>query len=454
MMNTVPLENTYGSFVDILEDNFRNQHATIGVMGLGYVGLPLVRALRNRHYKVIGFDTDIRKIKLLKENRSYIKSVSNEEVEKFKEKDNFIPTNDLNNIKNMDAILICVPTPLTKYREPDMSYVISIAEMIQQNLRSGQLIVLESTTYPGTTAEVLKPILEKSGLKADQDFFLAYSPEREDPGNLHFETSQIPKVVGADHESSRRLALALYEQIVPKVVEVSSAATAEAVKLTENIFRFINIGLVNELKMIFDKMNISIWDVIEAAKTKPFGFMPFYPGPGLGGHCIPIDPFYLTWKAREYGLATQYIELSGQINGRMPHYVIERLREELDVRFSKGLKGSKVLILGMAYKKNIEDVRESPSLVVYELLKSKNASVDFYDAHVSEIPEIPEHRELSGLKSIRLTEEVLKTYDAVLICTDHDDLNYEFILKNSKLVLDTRNATKDFDKEYDNVVKA
>jgi len=454
MMTAVPLENMHGSFVDLLETNLRAQNATIGVMGLGYVGLPLVRALRNRNYKVIGFDTDIRKIKLLKENKSYIKSVSNKEVEDFKKDDKFLPTSDLNHIKQMDAILICVPTPLTKYREPDMSYVVSIAEMIQQNLRRGQLIVLESTTYPGTTAEVLKPILEKSGLTADQDFFLAYSPEREDPGNLHFETSQIPKVVGADHEDSRRLALALYEQIVPTVVEVSSAATAEAVKLTENIFRFINIGLVNELKTIFDKMGINIWEVIEAAKTKPFGFMPFYPGPGLGGHCIPIDPFYLTWKAREYGLATQYIELSGQINGRMPHYVIERLREELDVRFSKGLNGSKVLILGMAYKKNIEDVRESPSLIVYELLKSKNACVDFYDAHVPEIPEIPEHRELSGLKSIRLTEDVLKAYDAVLICTDHDDLNYEFILKNSKLVLDTRNATKDFDKEYDNVVKA
>lgn len=454
MTTAIPLEDLHGSFVDLLEANLKNQNATIGVMGLGYVGLPLVRALRHRNYKVIGFDTDIRKIKLLKENKSYIKSISKEEVEEFKKDDKFIPTNDLNYIKKMDAILICVPTPLTKYREPDMSFVIATAEMIQQNLRSGQLIVLESTTYPGTTAEVLKPILEKSGLSANHDFFLAYSPEREDPGNLLFETSQIPKVVGADHEHARRLAIALYEQIVPKVVEVSSAATAEAVKLTENIFRFINIGVVNELKTIFDKMNIDIWDVIEAAKTKPFGFMPFYPGPGLGGHCIPIDPFYLTWKAREYGVATQYIELSGQINGQMPHYVIERLREELDIRFSKGLNGSKILILGMAYKKNIEDVRESPSLIVYELLKSKHANVDFYDSYVPEIPETPEHQEMSGLKSIRLTENALKAYDAVVICTDHDDINYEFVLKNSKLVLDTRNATKNINKEYDNVVKA
>jgi UDP-N-acetyl-D-glucosamine dehydrogenase len=453
-MSTGLLEDFQGSFVDELEINLKNKKAIIGVMGLGYVGLPLVRALRNRNFKVIGFDTDTQKIKSLEENRSYIKSVSNEEIKKFRQDDNFIPTHDVNYIKNMDAILICVPTPLTKYREPDMRYVVAIAERIRQNLRKGQLVVLESTTYPGTTVEMLKPILEKSGLVVDEDFFLAYSPEREDPGNLLFETAQIPKVVGADHENSRRLAVALYEQIVPKVVEVNSAATAEAVKLTENIFRFVNIGLVNELKTIFDKMNINIWEVIEAAKTKPFGFMPFYPGPGLGGHCIPIDPFYLTWKAREYGLATQYIELSGQINGRMPHYVIERLREEMDLRFSKGLRGSKVLILGMAYKKNIEDVRESPSLVVYELLKSKQVNVDFYDSHVSEIPEIPGHRELSGLKSIHFSEESLKTYDAVLICTDHDDLDYELILKNSKLVLDTRNATRDFSKDYDNVVKA
>lgn len=448
------LKDFQESSVDELEINLKNKKAIIGVMGLGYVGLPLVRALRNRNFKVIGFDTDTQKIKLLEENRSYIKSISSEEIKEFRQNDNFIPTHDLDYIKNMDAILICVPTPLTKYREPDMRYVVSIAEMIQRNLRKGQLVVLESTTYPGTTVEVLKPILEKSGLVADKDFFLAYSPEREDPGNLLFETSQIPKVVGADHENSRRLAVALYEQIVPKVVEVNSAATAEAVKLTENIFRFVNIGLVNELKTIFDKMNINIWEVIEAAKTKPFGFMPFYPGPGLGGHCIPIDPFYLTWKAREYGLATQYIELSGQINEKMPHYVIERLREEMDLRFSKGLRGSKVLILGMAYKKNIEDVRESPSLVVYELLKSKHVNVDFYDSHVAEIPEIPGHRELSGLKSIHFSEESLKTYDAVLICTDHDDLDYELILKNSKLVLDTRNATRDFSKDYDNVVKA
>lgn len=441
------------SSVDVLENNFRNRSATIGVMGLGYVGLPLVRALRNKNYNVIGFDVDIKKLKLLGDNTSYIKSISDAQIEEIKKDGKFIATNDLSYIKNMDAILICVPTPLTKHRDPDMRYVIATAEMIQQNLRSHQLIVLESTTYPGTTTELLVPLLEKSGLKVNKDIFLAYSPEREDPGNLNFETSQIPKVVGADHESSRRLVIALYEQIVPQVVPVNSTAAAEAVKLTENIFRFINIGLVNELKIIFDKMGIDIWEVIEAATTKPFGFMPFYPGAGVGGHCIPIDPFYLTWKAREYGLATQYIELSGQINSHMPQYVVQRLREELDSRFARGLKNSKILLLGMAYKKNIDDIRESPALHIYEILKSKQAEVDFFDSHVIELPEIPEHPEMSGLKSIQLTADSLKNYDAVLICIAHDDVNYEFVVKNSKLVLDAKNATKTLNTVYPHIVK-
>ena len=453
-MSNYALKYDQNDPISILEENIKNKNATIGVMGLGYVGLPLVRALRKSHYKVIGFDTDIRKIRLLKEGKSYIKSISHEQVEELKKNDGFLPTNDRARIKEMDAILICVPTPLTKYREPDMSFVVAIAEIIQESLRKGQLVVLESTTYPGTTTELLKPILEKSGLTADEDFFIAYSPEREDPGNVDFETSEIPKVVGADSKNSRLLAVSLYEQIVPKVVEVNSSAIAEAVKLTENIFRFINIGLVNELKTIFDKMGIDIWSVIDAAKTKPFGFMPFYPGPGLGGHCIPIDPFYLTWKAREYGLPTRYIELSGQINGGMPRYVIERLREALDVRAERGLKGSKILIVGMAYKKNIDDIRESPSILIYELLRSKLAEVDFYDSHISEIPELHEHMAMSGLRSVCLDEETLKNYDAVLICTDHDDVNYEFIVKNSKLVIDTRNSTKDLNKEYDHVIKA
>lgn len=437
-----------------LEANIINRKSTIGVIGLGYVGLPLVRALSKQSYKVLGFDTDIRKIETLKQSKSYIKSLSNKDVMELNQTGNFTPTNSVNDIRSMDVVLICVPTPLTKNREPDMRYVEAAAITVASQLRKDQLIILESTTYPGTTRELLKTIFEKEGLVVGEDFFLAYSPEREDPGNGVFETSSIPKVVGADDEMSRRLAVALYTQIVPKVAEVSCSATAEAVKLTENIFRFVNIGLINELKTIYDKMGINIWEVIEAAKTKPFGFMPFYPGPGLGGHCIPIDPFYLTWKAREYGVATQYIELSGQINGSMPSYVIERLREELDLRFAKGLRDTKILMIGMAYKKNIDDVRESPSLVIYELLKTRLANVDYYDSHVLEIPEIPEHIELAGIKSIALTKEQLQKYDAVVICTDHDDVNYDFIVENSKLVIDTRNAVKNYPTGSSHVVKA
>jgi UDP-N-acetyl-D-glucosamine dehydrogenase len=401
--------------VDQLESNILNRQAVIGVIGLGYVGLPLVKALNMQGYKVIGFDTDVRKIDSLQKGKSYIKSLSNQNVQELNESGKFKATNNVADIIEMDAILICVPTPLTKNREPDMRFVVAAAECIASQLRKGQLIILESTTYPGTTKELLKPILEKSGLVAGQDFFLAYSPEREDPGNGVFETSSIPKVVGADDEFSRRLSVALYTQVVPKVAEVSCSATAEAVKLTENIFRFVNIGLVNELKTIYHRMGINVWEVIDAAKTKPFGYMPFYPGPGIGGHCIPIDPFYLTWKAREFGLATQYIELSGQINGNMSSYVIERLREELDTRFTKGLRNTHILILGVSYKKNIEDVRESPSLVIFELLKDRQAIVDYYDSHVLEIPELEEHKSLAGLKSISLTKEQLKTYDAVIV---------------------------------------
>ena len=354
----------------------------------------------------------------------------------------------------MDVILICVPTPLTKNREPDMSYVISALNMINAQDCRGKLIILESTTYPGTTRELLKPAFEKKGLVLGETLFLAYSPEREDPGNCVYETSSIPKVVGADDSYSRQLAVSLYTQFVPKVIEVSNSDTAEAVKLTENIFRFVNIGLVNELKIIYDKMGIDIWEVMDAAKTKPFGFMPFYPGPGLGGHCIPIDPFYLTWKAREYGIATQYIELSGQINNHMAHYVIERLREELDSRLKKGLNGSRILLIGLSYKKNVNDLRESPSLIIMESLTRKSSLVDYYDSHISIIPKLHEHPSFEKLESIRLTQETLKSYDAVVICTDHDNVDYDFIVQNSKIVIDTRNATKDVIDTRNIIVKA
>jgi UDP-N-acetyl-D-glucosamine dehydrogenase len=437
-----------------LNANIIHKRAKVGVIGLGYVGLPLVKALNKQDYHVIGFDVDTRKIESIQQGKSYIKSVKHEDIIELNNSGKFFPTSEVSHIAEMDVILICVPTPLTKNREPDMRYVISSAETIATQLRKNQLVILESTTYPGTTQELLKPIFEKKGFIAGQDFFLAYSPEREDPGNGIFETSMIPKVVGADDPSSRQLALSLYAQIVPKVVEVSSAAAAEAVKLTENIFRFVNIGLVNELKTIFSQMNIDIWEVIDAAKTKPFGYMPFYPGPGLGGHCIPIDPFYLTWKAREYGLPTQFIELSGNINGMMSSYVIEKLREELDLRFCKGLRGTKILVAGMAYKKNIDDIRESPSLVIFELLQQRKSLVEYFDTHVPEIPFTHEHPNLAGLKSIHLTKEKLKEYDAVVICTDHDDMDYSFLVEHAKLIIDTRNAVKDVARGNGNVVKA
>lgn len=438
--------------VEKIEFNIRNRQSVIGVIGLGYVGLPLVRALNKKGYQVIGFDTDIHKIDSLKNGKSYIKSLSDQTIQELNEKGNFKPTSSITDMGKMDLILICVPTPLTKNREPNMHYVLDATECIASQLREGQVIILESTTYPGTTRELLKPILEKSGLVAGQDFFLSYSPEREDPGNQHFETSSIPKIVGSDDEISQRLSVALYSQVVPKVIEVSCSATAEAVKLTENIFRFVNVGLVNELKKIYHRMDINIWEVIDSAKTKPFGYMPFYPGPGIGGHCIPIDPFYLTWKAREYGMATQYIELSGQINNSMASYVIERLREELDIRFTKGLRNTHILLVGISYKKNIDDIRESPTIVICDLLKNFQASVDYYDPYVMEIPEHDAHKPLCGLKSISLTNEQLNVYDAVIICTDHDNIDYEFIVRNSKLIIDTRNAIKHLSKNKKNVV--
>jgi len=334
-----------------------------------------------------------------------------------------------------------VPTPLTKHREPDMKYVVTTTETIAAHLRPGQLISLESTTYPGTTAELLKPMLEAAGLKVGQDFYLAYSPEREDPGNGFFSTHSIPKVVGADDEKSRALAMAFYSNIVVKAVPVSTAATAEAVKLTENIFRSVNIALVNELKMVYDRMGIDVWEVVDAAKTKPFGFMAFYPGPGVGGHCIPIDPFYLTWKSREYGLPTHFIELAGLINNDMPRYVIDRLREGLDRTQKKGLNGSRVLMLGLSYKKDVDDLRESPSLILLEMLDKAGANADYCDSHFPEITPTREHPTLTGRKSIALSPATLAEYDAVLIATEHSDVDYAMVVAHSKLVVDTRNAT-------------
>ena len=427
--------------------------ATVAIMGMGYVGFPLALATHAKGYHVLAYDVDISKIEKLKAGKSYLKGISDDAIGGMVREGRFTASHTPADLAKADVIILCVPTPLTKNREPDMSYVVATTQTIAAHLRPGQLIALESTTYPGTTADVMQPMLEATGLKAGRDFYIAYSPEREDPGNGFFSTHTIPKVVGADDEKSQALAMALYSNIVTKAVPVSSAATAEAVKLTENIFRSVNIALVNELKMVFEKMDIDVWEVIRAAATKPFGFMPFYPGPGVGGHCIPIDPFYLTWKSREYGMPTRFIELAGQINERMPGYVIDRLREGLDLHQRKGLNGSRILVMGIAYKKDVDDVRESPSMIMFEKLQHFGAVVEYHDPIIAEIPHTREHDALAGLKSVPLTEKQLGTYDAVLIATDHSSIDYHFIAKHSKLVVDTRNAMRDVE-DKSRVVKA
>src|SRR6202023_258938 len=355
--------------VDQLSRRIRDHTARIGVIGLGYVGLPVVMAAADRGFRVLGFDIDPAKIYILNAGGSYIKHIRAEDIAAFRESDRFNPTDDFSRLALADVVILCVPTPLSPPREPDLSFVVRTTESVASYLRSGQLIVLESTTYPGTTREVMRPILERTGLRSGIDFFLAYSPEREDPGNANFTTSQIPKVVGGDGEIALELACALYSHVVSAIVPVSTVETAEAVKLTENIFRAVNIALVNELKLLYEAMGIDIWEVIEAAKTKPFGYMPFYPGPGLGGHCIPIDPFYLTWKAREFDVRTRFIELAGEINTAMPRRIVEKTTEALSGRSGRALKGARILIVGVAYKKNVDDTRESPALTIMELLE-------------------------------------------------------------------------------------
>lgn len=435
----------------LLLDKIINKQAVIAVVGLGYVGLPLLFTAHQSGFHLIGFDVDNYKIDRLQAGQSYLKSFTDAQISELISSDRFSCSYDAAVLATADVVIICVPTPLTEHREPDMSYVLTTSAVIAKHLQPNQLVVLESTTYPGTTAEVVQPILEQTGCKLGEDLFLAYSPEREDPGNPVYSTSKIPKVVGADDPVSLELAIAVYEQLVPKVVAVSSAATAEAVKLTENIFRCTNIALVNELKILYTKMGIDIWEVIEAAKTKPFGFMPFYPGPGLGGHCIPIDPFYLTWKAREYGLATRFIELAGEINTGMPAYVIARLRDALDQQYKKPLNGSKILLLGVAYKKNVDDIRESPALEIWDQLLQKQVQVDYYDLFIPTIPGLRKYSHLSGIKSMHWDKIQNLDHDAVIICTDHDEVDYDLLVTWSKLVIDTRRAIKS---AYANVVLA
>jgi UDP-N-acetyl-D-glucosamine dehydrogenase len=427
----------------------KEREIKVGVIGLGYVGLPLVRIFLQKGFEVVGFDIDKRKVDWLNQGKSYILHVRAEELKPYLDQGKFRATADFSELAEMDAILICVPTPLDAHRNPDLTFVIQTTETIARYLRPGQLVVLESTTYPGTTDEEMLPILARTGLKVGEDFYLAYSPERENPGDKNFSTEKIPKVVGGLTRNCLEVARALYDEVVVKTVPVSSTRVAEATKLLENIFRSVNIAMVNEMKMIFDRLGIDIWEVIEAASTKPFGFMPFYPGPGYGGHCIPVDPFYLTWKAKEVDFPTKFIELAGEINTRMPYYVVDRTVEALNAR-GKAINGAKILVLGVAYKKDVDDQRESPALKIISLFMKRGARVSYHDPYV---PHSFGHREYPDLdlKSVPLTARRLRQSDAVVIATDHSVIDYDWVARNSPLVIDTRNAIK---KKRKNVIKA
>ncbi|MFC2168526.1 nucleotide sugar dehydrogenase [Acidobacteriota bacterium] len=432
-----------------LEKKIKARKAKVGVIGLGYVGLPLVKAFLSKDFFVVGFDVDLKKVNMLNQGKSYLVHIDAEDIKERIAAQKFLATDDFRKLKEVDVVVICVPTPLDSHRNPDLSYVLDTTRTISKYLHRGQLIVLESTTYPGTTEEEMLPILESSGLKVGNDFFLAYSPERENPGDENFSTATIPKVVGGLTAACRRCALAFYDQIVVSTVPVSAPKVAEATKLLENIFRSVNIALVNEMKMIFDRMGIDVWEVIKAASSKPFGFMPFTPGPGYGGHCIPVDPFYLTWKAKEVDYQTKFIELAGEINIFMPYYVIRKAIDALNER-GITIKNAKILVLGLSYKKDIDDTRESPALKIISLLQEKKIYVAYNDPYA---PVTSEYRDYPGLKlrSVKLTEKSLQSFDAVIIATDHSDYDFDWIAKHSNLVVDTRNAVK---QKRKNVIKA
>ena len=424
--------------------------ARVGVIGLGYVGLPLANLFHQKGFQVVGFDIDQRKIDSLQGGKSYIGHIADARVVELMADGRFIPTVDFAKIGEVDTVSICVPTPLDDYREPDLSFIESTGRNIAPFLRKGQLIVLESTTYPGTTKEVLQPILEAgSGLRAGEDFFLAYSPEREDPGNPNFSTSTIPKVVGGMDAESQAVAVALYQQAAAKVVPVSSMEVAEACKILENTYRAVNIALVNEMKVLFDRMKLSIWEVIDAAKTKPFGFQAFYPGPGLGGHCIPIDPFYLTWLARRYGLNTRFIELAGEVNAKMPVYVVDQVMRALN-RAGRAVQGSKIAIIGIAYKKDVDDPRESPAFEIIEELLQLGAELSYHDPHIANMPRMRKHD--IRLSSQPLTPQYLADQDCVLIVTDHTSVDWNLVLKSSRLVVDPRNALGKITGSHEHVI--
>jgi UDP-N-acetyl-D-glucosamine dehydrogenase len=440
---------------------FKGAQLKVGIIGCGYVGLPLALRFAEAGHKVTGFDTDPEKVRMLNAGKSYIEHIQQTKIQQFVNSRHFSATNDFAKLKEVDAILICVPTPLNEYREPDLSYVEDTAKSIYPHLQKGHLVVLESTTYPGTTEELVLPILEKSNLhcviasgpeneNVPVDFFLAFSPEREDPGNKQYGLAQIPKVVGGVNPPSGRAAVALYAQVVAKVIPVSSTRAAEMAKLLENIFRCVNIALVNELKMLCLRMGVDVWEVIDAAATKPFGFMPFYPGPGLGGHCIPVDPFYLSWKAREYDFATRFIELAGEVNVAMPYHVVDSIAAALNDH-KKSIKGSKILILGVAYKKDVDDLRESPTLKIMEILQKRGADFDYNDPYFPQLHKM-RHYDYSNMKSVPLKPETISTYDAIVIATDHTSYDYAAIVDSAKLVVDTRNATRRVSRHRNKIV--
>jgi UDP-N-acetyl-D-glucosamine dehydrogenase len=449
----VPASEPTNRFAGLIA-RLHDRSARIGVVGLGYVGLPLARVAAQRGFSVLGFDIDRAKVDIVNAGGSPIRHIAPATIAALREVGRLEATDDFSRLAEADAVIICVPTPLTRQREPDLSFVAGTTETIARYLRRGQLIVLESTTYPGTTRELMRPILEKSGLKSREDFLLAFSPEREDPGNPDFGTADIPKVVGGDGAEALAAARAFYDAVTARTVPVSSPEAAEAVKLTENIFRSVNIALVNELKVVYEAMGIDVWEVIEAAKSKPFGYMPFYPGPGLGGHCIPIDPFYLTWKAREYDLATRFIELAGEINTAMPARVVDKAVAALSERLGRAIKGARILVMGVAYKKNVDDMRESPALKIMELLAKRGAKVEYHDPFVPEMPETRQHPELAGMCSVALAPAALAAADLALICTDHDAVDYRLLLEHCRLVIDTRNVCARLGLSSDRVVKA
>ena len=431
---------------ETLKSKILNKSAKIGIIGLGYVGLPLAVAFAKKGFKTWGIDIDKDRVNRLKKGQSYILDLKSSDIIALQKSGSLMVTSDLSTIKRLDAFIICVPTPLLKTKEPDVSFIVSATQMIKKHMKPRQIVVLESTTYPGTTEEVVLPILESTGLKECKDFYLAFSPERIDPGNTKYFVTNIPKVVGGISECSTEIGVLLYRQIIDKVMPVSSPKAAEMTKLLENTFRIVNLGLINELTLMCDKLGINIWEVIEAAKTKPYGFMPFYPGPGVGGHCIPIDPLYLSWKARAHGFEARFIDLASEVNEHMPQYVIEKVISALNKK-KKALKGSKILLIGVAYKKDVQDLRESPAFEIIEILKKNEAKILYYDPYFPyvKVDDI-------DLKRAKFTKEVLASADCVVIVTDHSNIDYQFIAKNSKIVIDTRNALKDI-KNRSNIIR-